>query len=339
MSEEPREIFFHDPFYDDRHRIGGNGFSFSTHNSSVYDHQVSSLMANSGQQSLQGFDPSYMSFTECLNGSGDYNMLGRAFGLSSPSPEMFSSVEGNNRLAEAGGELGGGGGTGAVPETPNSSVSSSSSEAGGEEDCGKNSKSEQQQPKGSEDGGESSKKVNKPKKKGEKKQREPRFAFMTKSEVDHLEDGYRWRKYGQKAVKNSPYPRSYYRCTTQKCTVKKRVERSFQDPSIVITTYEGQHNHQIPPALRGNAGAGMLQPPMLTPAAMAGHAFPQELFGPIPTLSNHHGGGGGGMGSIHHHHHHPQNAFPAFHHHQQFQLPDYGLLQDAVPSFILKQQP
>ena len=30
---------------------------------------------------------------------------------------------------------------------------------------------------------------------------------MTKSEVDHLEDGYRWRKYGQKAVKNSAYPR------------------------------------------------------------------------------------------------------------------------------------
>lgn len=30
---------------------------------------------------------------------------------------------------------------------------------------------------------------------------------MTKSEVDHLDDGYRWRKYGQKAVKNSPYPR------------------------------------------------------------------------------------------------------------------------------------
>lgn len=48
---------------------------------------------------------------------------------------------------------------------------------------------------------------NKDKKKGEKKQKEPRFAFMTKSEVDHLEDGYRWRKYGQKAVKNSPYPR------------------------------------------------------------------------------------------------------------------------------------
>lgn len=47
----------------------------------------------------------------------------------------------------------------------------------------------------------------KPKKKNQKRQREPRFAFMTKSEVDHLDDGYRWRKYGQKAVKNSPYPR------------------------------------------------------------------------------------------------------------------------------------
>jgi WRKY DNA -binding domain len=44
-------------------------------------------------------------------------------------------------------------------------------------------------------------------KKGQKRTRQPRFAFMTKSEIDHLEDGYRWRKYGQKAVKNSPFPR------------------------------------------------------------------------------------------------------------------------------------
>ncbi|KAE8673265.1 purple acid phosphatase family protein [Hibiscus syriacus] len=80
-------------------------------------------------------------------------------------------------------------------------------------------------------------------KKGQKQARQPRFAFVTKSEVDHLEDGYRWRKYGQKAVKNSPFPRSYYRCTNSKCTVKKRVERSSEDPTVVITTYEGQHCH------------------------------------------------------------------------------------------------
>ncbi|KAJ4874639.1 putative WRKY transcription factor 57 [Raphanus sativus] len=84
----------------------------------------------------------------------------------------------------------------------------------------------------------------KEKKQAQKRIRQPRFAFMTKSDVDNLEDGYRWRKYGQKAVKNSPFPRSYYRCTNSRCTVKKRVERSSEDPSIVITTYEGQHCHQ-----------------------------------------------------------------------------------------------
>nr|XP_011463029.1 PREDICTED: probable WRKY transcription factor 57 isoform X2 [Fragaria vesca subsp. vesca] len=98
-------------------------------------------------------------------------------------------------------------------------------------------------------------KVNK--KKGQKRIRQPRFAFMTKSEVDHLEDGYRWRKYGQKAVKNSPYPRSYYRCTNSKCTVKKRVERSSEDPTTVITTYEGQHCHHTVSFPRGSGSGGV----------------------------------------------------------------------------------
>ncbi|KAL8157333.1 hypothetical protein AgCh_002146 [Apium graveolens] len=49
----------------------------------------------------------------------------------------------------------------------------------------------------------------KDKPKGPKRIRQPRFAFVTKSDVDNLEDGYRWRKYGQKAVKNSPFPRFF----------------------------------------------------------------------------------------------------------------------------------
>ncbi|KAI3730129.1 hypothetical protein L6452_18805 [Arctium lappa] len=91
----------------------------------------------------------------------------------------------------------------------------------------------------------------KAKKKNPKKEREARFAFMTKTEVDHLDDGYRWRKYGQKAVKNSPFPRSYYRCTSASCGVKKRVERSSEDPSTVVTTYEGTHKHPCPITSRG----------------------------------------------------------------------------------------
>ncbi|XP_008776994.2 probable WRKY transcription factor 57 isoform X2 [Phoenix dactylifera] len=97
--------------------------------------------------------------------------------------------------------------------------------------------------------------ANKSTKKGQKRSREPRFAFMTRSEIDHLEDGYRWRKYGQKAVKNSPFPRSYYRCTNSKCTVKKRVERSSEDSTIVITTYEGQHSHHTVSFPRGSVHA------------------------------------------------------------------------------------
>ncbi|KAK9910302.1 hypothetical protein M0R45_034270 [Rubus argutus] len=71
----------------------------------------------------------------------------------------------------------------------------------------------------------------------------PRFAFQTRSADDILDDGYRWRKYGQKAVKNSLYPRSYYRCTHHTCNVKKQIQRLSKDTSIVVTTYEGTHNH------------------------------------------------------------------------------------------------
>ncbi|GMI66805.1 hypothetical protein HRI_000349800 [Hibiscus trionum] len=76
-----------------------------------------------------------------------------------------------------------------------------------------------------------------------KKTSRPRFAFQTRSEDDILDDGYRWRKYGQKSVKNSIYPRSYYRCTHHTCNVKKQIQRLSKDTSIVVTTYEGIHNH------------------------------------------------------------------------------------------------
>ncbi|KAL6979545.1 hypothetical protein U1Q18_021206 [Sarracenia purpurea var. burkii] len=71
----------------------------------------------------------------------------------------------------------------------------------------------------------------------------PRIAFHTKSSEDVLDDGYRWRKYGQKAVKNCFHPRSYYRCTHHTCNVKKQIQRLSKDTSIVVTTYEGIHNH------------------------------------------------------------------------------------------------
>lgn len=42
--------------------------------------------------------------------------------------------------------------------------------------------------------------------------------------------------------------RSYYRCSNTGCPVKKHVERDSHDPKVVITTYEGQHDHTVPSA-------------------------------------------------------------------------------------------
>ncbi|KAL3526554.1 hypothetical protein ACH5RR_011210 [Cinchona calisaya] len=75
---------------------------------------------------------------------------------------------------------------------------------------------------------------------------EPKIVLQTRSEVDFLDDGYKWRKYGQKVVKGNPHPRSYYRCTFAGCNVRKHVERASADPKAVVTTYEGKHNHDIP---------------------------------------------------------------------------------------------
>lgn len=60
------------------------------------------------------------------------------------------------------------------------------------------------------------------------------------------DDGYKWRKYGQKSVKNSPHPRSYYKCTAVECPAKKHVERSPYDGNLLIITYEGNHTHAMP---------------------------------------------------------------------------------------------
>ncbi|KAJ0090356.1 hypothetical protein Patl1_12674 [Pistacia atlantica] len=74
-------------------------------------------------------------------------------------------------------------------------------------------------------------------------------------------DEYSWRKYGQKPIKGSPYPRGYYKCSTMRgCPARKHVERAPDDPAMLIVTYEGEHRH-VQSAMPENiipAGVGLV---------------------------------------------------------------------------------
>lgn len=64
------------------------------------------------------------------------------------------------------------------------------------------------------------------------------------------EDGYSWRKYGQKDILGATYPRSYYRCTYRKlqgCYATKQVQRNDEDPMLFDITYKGTHTCTLAP--------------------------------------------------------------------------------------------
>jgi len=67
-------------------------------------------------------------------------------------------------------------------------------------------------------------------------------------------------KYGQRHVKGSEYPQSYYKCTHPSCPTKEKIERSL-DGHVMEIVYKGVHNHNKPqPSRQMGAAAAATAP-------------------------------------------------------------------------------
>ncbi|XP_076909686.1 putative WRKY transcription factor 17 [Bidens hawaiensis] len=75
--------------------------------------------------------------------------------------------------------------------------------------------------------------------------REVRRIPIIGSKVESIPaDDYSWKKYGEKKVDGSPFPRVYYKCNSVKgCPARKCVELALTDSKMLIVTYAREHTH------------------------------------------------------------------------------------------------
>ncbi len=142
-----------------------------------------------------------------------------------------------------------------------------------------------------------------------------KLVVRTETDNDQIEDGYKWRKYGQKIVKGNPHPRSYYKCTYEHCKVRKQVERAGDNVRILVTTYEGMHSHDPPASKKSStvmakpskvAGDGKIDVPVLTPGMSGPGGMPLnpyyaalgQLLSPLSLMMNEVGSMGSPFGNI-----------------------------------------
>ncbi|KAF8080230.1 hypothetical protein N665_0964s0011 [Sinapis alba] len=81
-----------------------------------------------------------------------------------------------------------------------------------------------------------------------KKDEEEKTLFVAAARMGKMDtppdDNHTWRKYGQKEILGSKFPRAYYRCTHEKlykCPAKKQVQRLDEDPYTFCVTYRSSH--------------------------------------------------------------------------------------------------
>ncbi|CAN6539499.1 unnamed protein product [Malus baccata var. baccata] len=106
-----------------------------------------------------------------------------------------------------------------------------------------------------------------------------------------VKDGYQWRKYGQKVTRDNPSPRAYYKCSfAPSCPVKKKVQKSAENPCVLVATYEGEHNHMHPESraevtLIAPVSPNQNQPPISVSPSMAKRSAPPTFSCDINRIS------------------------------------------------------
>ncbi|KAG8054954.1 hypothetical protein GUJ93_ZPchr0001g29624 [Zizania palustris] len=81
--------------------------------------------------------------------------------------------------------------------------------------------------------------------------RRGREEMVTRTEITQSphKDGCQWRKYGQKIIQNSNFPRYYFKCTfsrDRRCAAKKQVQRrDGGEPPVYLVTYLNEHTCQL----------------------------------------------------------------------------------------------
>ncbi|ONK62666.1 uncharacterized protein A4U43_C07F6710 [Asparagus officinalis] len=102
-------------------------------------------------------------------------------------------------------------------------------------------------------------------------------------------DDYSWRKYGQKVIHSSKFPRSYFRCThkyDQGCQAIKQVQVSENDPSNFLMTYIGEHScnnpNIIPTIIQHN---NSIEPSMISFGSNISDITQENPLPPSPLFS------------------------------------------------------